>query len=259
MTSGPAGYREMGVGTLSFCNELGLTNGAVRMARRPETKKATLKQMLRAEVAAALSQRPDLRVVKLADGAPDNWEFLEKELPEGVSVLDFWHVCSYLSNALDAAYGENSTKKRARFESLRWTLQDDPDGAEKVIRALAYLAKKNPKKSAIKTALRYFRKHRQKMRYRDFVDDGIPIGSGLVEAACKTLVTQRLKRSGMAWSDEGAQAILTPRAWGQSQRFDDAWALLAARYRTDVHVLRPVDDGPRRSNVIPFPRPKVSG
>jgi hypothetical protein len=63
---------------------------------------------------------------------------------------------------------------------------------------------------------------------------GIPIGSGVVEAACKTLVAQRMKCSGMRWGENGGQAILTVRGWSQSERFDHAWALLAATYRMQV-------------------------
>ncbi len=68
------------------------------------------------------------------------------------------------------------------------------------------------------------------------------IGSGLVEAACKTLVAQRLKLSGMRWGSKGAQAIRTMRGWDQSERFDEAWALVAATYQRDVHVLANVVD-----------------
>jgi len=60
------------------------------------------------------------------------------------------------------------------------------------------------------------------------------IGSGVVESACKTLVPQRLKQSGMRWSPGGAQAILTPRGWDQSDRFDEARALVAATSHADV-------------------------
>ncbi|MDQ3036029.1 MAG: hypothetical protein M3Y87_26740, partial [Myxococcota bacterium] len=67
--------------------------------------------------------------------------------------------------------------------------------------------------------------------------EGLPIGSGLVEASCKTLVAQRLKLSGMRWGSRGAQAILTMRGWDQSERFDLAWALVAATYQREVHVL----------------------
>ena len=75
------------------------------------------------------------------------------------------------------------------------------------------------------------------MHYAELKAKGFMIGSGLVEAACKTLVTQRLKLSGMRWSVPGAQAILTPRGWDQSDRFDQAWALVAATFQVDVMVL----------------------
>ena len=68
------------------------------------------------------------------------------------------------------------------------------------------------------------------MRYASFARRHLPIGSGIVEAACKTLVAQRLKRSGMRWRHDGGQAILTLRALEQSDRFDRAWRLLAATY-----------------------------
>ncbi len=71
------------------------------------------------------------------------------------------------------------------------------------------------------------------MRYTSFARRRMPIGSGIVEAACKTLVTQRLKRSGMRWRHPGGQAILTLLALEQSGRFDRAWKILAATYRHD--------------------------
>lgn len=74
------------------------------------------------------------------------------------------------------------------------------------------------------------------MRYADLVAAGLPIGTGVTEAACKTLATQRLKCSGMSWGDEGGQAILTLRSLIQSDRFDAAWQLLASRYKRDVTI-----------------------
>lgn len=91
-TKGPAGYQEVGCATLSFHDAEGERLGTVRMARMPESKKATVKRMLAAEVAAALRQRPQLRVVKLADGAKDNWTFLSDELPAGEEIIDFYHA-----------------------------------------------------------------------------------------------------------------------------------------------------------------------
>lgn len=108
---------------------------------------------------------------------------------------------------------------------------------DKVIRALKHLVSKHPKKEIVARELCYFRKNRKRMNYAALKSAGFMIGSGVVEAACKTLVTQRLKQSGMRWSTGGAQAILTPRGWDQSERFDQAWALLAATFHADVTVL----------------------
>jgi len=75
----------------------------------------------------------------------------------------------------------------------------------------AYLSRQHPRKTSLATELAYFRKHKKRMRYMELQSKGLMIGSGVVEAACKTLVAQRLKQSGMRWSVSGAQAILTPR------------------------------------------------
>lgn len=80
------------------------------------------------------------------------------------------------------------------------------------------------------------------MNYARWKRGGYMIGSGVVEAACKTLVAQRLKLSGMRWGERGAQAILTMRGWDQSARFDQGWALVAATYHTEVHVLANIID-----------------
>jgi hypothetical protein len=148
--------------------------------------------------------------------------------------VDFYHAAEHLNEALSAAYGEGTVKCRAQFEKLRLVLRDDPEGVEKVIRSLLHLAKQFPRRHRITTELAYFRKHRHRMRYATLRAAKLPIGSGVVEAACKTLATQRLKRSGMRWRHAGGQAILTFRALAQSDRFDKAWALVAATYKVEV-------------------------
>lgn len=243
---GPVGYKEVGCATLSFCDTKGEMLSAIRFARSPEPKKAELKASLLAELASVLKLRSDLAVVKIADGGGDNWEFLSHVLPEGNEALDFFHACEHLHTAMVAAYGEATKETSRRFEDLRDTLRDDDAGVAKVIRALDHLRRKFPQRKVIATELAYFRKHRARMGYAALVARGLPIGSGLVEAACKTLVAQRLKLSGMRWGRAGAQAILTSRGWDQSGRFDQAWALLAATYQTDVHLL---------DNVIPLRQP----
>jgi hypothetical protein len=238
LSKGPAGYREASCATVAFCDAKGDLLGAVRMARAPETKKATLKQMLVDEVAAILLARPELKMVKVADGAADNWEFLaSSKLPPGEEAVDFFHASEHLHAAIANVYGDATHETRYRHDTLRETLRDEEDGVEKVIRALKHLVAKHPRKEIVRRELAYFRKHKTRMRYAELTAKGLMIGSGVVEAACKTLVTQRLKQSGMRWSVSGAQAILTPRGWDQSERFDDAWALVAATFQAEVTVL----------------------
>ena len=196
---GPAGYREASCATLSFYDAEGERLETMSLARMPEPKKATLKTMLSAELDTVLGRRPELHVVTVADGAHDNWRYLDALAPEATSVVDFYHAAEQLKSALDARYGENDATGRAQFHKLRHLLLDDPDGVEKVIRALNYQRKRFPRRTRIGEVLRYFRRNRHRMRYADTQARNLPIGSGVVEAACKTLVTQRLKRSGMRW------------------------------------------------------------
>jgi hypothetical protein len=98
------------------------------MAQMPEARKATVKRMLTAELAVALAMRPDLRPVKAADGANDNWTFLHGDLPAGEEVIDFFHAAEHLSDALAAAYVDGSTVARRRFAELRHILLEEADG-----------------------------------------------------------------------------------------------------------------------------------
>jgi hypothetical protein len=98
--SGPAGYQEVGCATVSYYDRAGNRLLTRRMARMPETNKRTLKSQLTAEVMGALIQQPALRVVKVADGAADNWSYLGELLPFGEEVLDFYHAVTHLGDAL---------------------------------------------------------------------------------------------------------------------------------------------------------------
>ena len=74
------------------------------------------------------------------------------------------------------------------------------------------------------------------MCYAEYLRQGLPIASGVIEASCKTLVTQRLKQSGMAWTQTGGQAILTLRSLIQSDRWKPAWELLRTDFRKTITV-----------------------
>lgn len=245
-TRGPAGYQEASCGTITLYDKDGERLDTLSFGRMPEKGKATLKAMLREELKAVLASRPELLVAGVADGAKDNWTYLESLLPEGsVMVLDFFHAAEHLKRAMEAAYGKTTPKAEAEFQRFRLLLRDDEDGVDKVVNALAYQVRKYPRRKSLKTELRYFRGNRGRMDYARLQARKLPIGSGVVEAANKTLVTVRMKRAGSRWSLDGGQAVLTFRSLSKSDRFDDAWDLLAHTYKMTVEV---------PENVVPLRR-----
>ena len=242
---GPKGYQEVGCGTVSLHDAEGERLQTVRYGRMPESKKATLCQELEAEVQAILAVRPRLRVVKLADGARDNWRFLDK-LNLGVpahqiecwNIVDFYHACDHLKHALDMVWGEHTPKGKAEFERLKTLLKEADGGVERVIETLRYRVRtaKGHKRDHLLKEVTYFRNQRHRMSYAAYLRENLPIASGVVEAACKTLVTQLLKQSGMRWKKPGGQAILTLRSLIQSNRWERGWALLRENYQQTVSV-----------------------
>jgi len=249
--SGPAGYREIGCGTVTLYDADGFRLSTVRYGRMPEYKKTTLCAQLEAECQSILALRPDLKVIKLADGAEENWRFLDNLVLtppphfgsqiEQVSITDFYHAADHLKKACDAIWNDDAVRSKAKFKSLRTLLKEKEGGVELVIRSLKHHVSQasGRRQELIKTELTYFRNQRHRMQYAHYLAQGLPIGSGIVEAACKTLVTQRLKQSGMSWGHTGGQAILTLRSLSQSQRWEQAWKLLHASFRKQVHIIKP--------------------
>ncbi len=133
----------------------------------------------------------NLQLVKVADGALDNWRFLEEELPKGLSVLDFYHAAEHLNKAFEMAYGVDSQNANTEFFKYRTILRHDLRGIDKVIRKLKALVKENPKKKLLKTELNYFKSNKHRCRYEELSAKHFPIVSGIVEATCNTLVSQR--------------------------------------------------------------------
>ena len=149
-------------------------------------------------------------LVAVADAAPDNWTFLERLRPDEQAV-DFFHACEHLSEVADRR------DRLVRQVSRRATLASTRLFGH-------YLRDRATTKTAIavlERELRFFRRHRCRMRYASLKVGGYTIGSGVVEAANKVLVNQRMKRA--RWSVAGGQNVLTFRALLMSGRFDAAW------------------------------------
>ncbi|HTP27540.1 MAG TPA: hypothetical protein VMK12_18045 [Anaeromyxobacteraceae bacterium] len=244
-TGGPAGYREVGCGTVSLFDAEAERLLTIRYGRAPEAKKKTLTEQLDAEVAAILAVRPDLILVALADGAEENWRYFDgPRWATATKIVDYGHASQHLKAALAAYYGADSIEGRAEYEKLKVILKEQTGGVETVIASLSKLerslrAKQRTsarQKKEVRSERKYFENQRERMDYAEYIAKGLPIGSGVVEAACKTLATQRMKRSGMSWGD-GKQAILTIRSLQQSGRWERGWRLVAASFQESPLVV----------------------
>lgn len=223
-------WREASCGTISLFDAEGERISTVQYGRMPEHKKTTLKTLLRKNT----EQRPDLKLVHLADGAQDNWTFFDEEMPVGFQLTDFYHASEYLKDAFDAAYPKDLNKSRAKFEEYKIILREELGGIKKTLRALRHLRSQHKGNKAIEASVTYFTNNQHRMLYAEAKNKNYPIGSGVVEASCKTLVGQRLKRAGMSWNNKGGQGVLTFRSLIKSSRFDKAWLFIEKQYQQKV-------------------------
>lgn len=167
------------------------------------------------------------RVIVLGDGAQWIWALAEMHFPEAVEIVDLYHAREHLADVAKAVYGVG-TRQAKRWLAAR-TDQLDRGGARAVLASLKWLRPRaNDARESVDTAVDYFRRNAHRMNYPKFRKDGLFVGSGVVEAACKTLVGQRLKQSGMRWTVKGANAILALRCCQKSGRWEEFWDARAA-------------------------------
>ncbi len=222
------GYREAMVGNISLYDIFGERQHSISIGEAPEYGKGTFLKRLEVEINRVKKQYPDALYLGIADGAKNNWTFLEKHTSR--QLLDFFHVTEYLASVSYAAYpGKTDKPKRAKWLDERCTqLKNEANAVECLIEEMEKLSRKTSLGKTIKenllAAKTYFINHRNMMDYAGHISSQLPIGSGVTEAACKTLVKQRLCCSGMRWKNQGARIILTLRALVQSKgRWQQFW------------------------------------
>ncbi len=223
-------WAEACCGTVSYFDADGALLETQYLARMPERHKKTLKEQLSMHFDVIREKRPDLAIIKIADGARDNWTFLDGKLPGGECVLDFYHASQHLNEVMQLIYGKNSLDAIINYKKYREILLDDFNGITKVINHLKYQKRKGVSDKKLQTEITYFNRHKSRCHYAQLKAQNKPIGSGIVESACKTVVQMRLKRSGQHWNDDGGQAILTFRAMLLSHRWDEAWKVVEGFY-----------------------------
>ncbi len=228
-------WRAAACGTITFHDPTGRTLRTISSGQMPESNKLSLKHWLTGEIEPILHERPDLTFATVADGTLDNWSYLSGLCSE-VEILDFYHATTHLSNA-----AQHAVSTRDWYAKWRSILRHERGGVDRVIRAIRGLHERaygSAGRYELRTILKYFGTHRHRMNHAVFSQRGIPIGSGVVEAANKTHIGARLKRSGMRWGMARGQAVLTFRSLVKSDRFDHAWELIMS----ELDNRKPVND-----------------
>ena len=220
------GWREAMVGTISLYDTSGERLHTTYIGATPEYGKRTFFQRMETELAKVSTQFPTAMKVGVADGAKTNWSFLTKHTQR--QILDFYHATEYLTNVADAQFARDPRARKQWLDNACTSLKHDPLGSQALIAQMqdfltghlqpALLGK-------IKAALTYFQNQQPLMNYALHLEQNLPIGSGVTEAACKTIVKQRLCCSGMKWKEKRAAIVLSLRTLVHSRgRWSQFWS-----------------------------------
>jgi hypothetical protein len=164
------------------------------------------------------------RQVVIGDGAPWIWKLAEEMFPDAIQIVDRFHVKQTLSTVAKAIYGTPSDLGQ------EWATERHAELDARDINALQQALKAH--RQAVPEAQRchdYLAHNRQRLRYPEFHAQGLCTSSGVVEAGCRVAIGQRLKQSGMHWTERGANAIIALRCTKLSGRFENFWERRADR------------------------------
>jgi ribosomal protein S27AE len=167
------------------------------------------------------------RVVCLTDGAEWIRNIVQTHFKGAQHIVDLYHAREHLVDLCKLLFGRDL--RRFNLYKDRWWDDLDDGHIEKIIQeAQTHLPRSEPGAQEARTAIAYFETNKERMRYQQYFDQGLFVGSGVIEAACRTVVAQRMKHSGMEWTVRGANAIAALRCVIQSNRFEEFWEQRAA-------------------------------
>lgn len=233
---------------MAYCATITLHNGAgeslhtIRYGCMPESDVDVWLAEIANEAHHLLQQRPGLRVKLLSDGAHEMCNLLHRHFPSGVfgkveQGIDFWHVIEKLAPAAEVVFGADRAKSELRRWRVRLRLANT--ATEEILTELRQSGRESTlrdSKRPVHEAITYFENHKERMTFARSLRLGLPIGSGNVEATCKTLVAVRMKRAGSRWKHQTGEHVLRLRALALSDKWDRAMHELHATRRTAVKV-----------------------
>jgi hypothetical protein len=166
--------------------------------------------------------RAEKKVV-MGDGAEWIWNLAEQYFPGAIQIVDLYHARQHLWDLARKLHPNDEVNQKTWMQVHQRRLLDKGK-IEKLVGALRSIVSANPEVAdQIRTEADYFAKNAERMRYAKFRCQHLFVGSGVIEAGCKTIIGSRLKRSGMLWTVRGANAIIALRCCHLNGRFEDYW------------------------------------
>ncbi len=169
-------------------------------------------------------------VAAVMDGAPWLQDLIDRQCPEATRILDFPHAAGYLGQAAQAAFGTGSREAAVWLDV--WVPKLKNDTPEEVVAAIRALPTPSDEAATVhQTVLGYLTERLAQMRYATFREQGYPIGSGIVESACKLVVQERMKGSGMHWAPASINPLLALRGRLCSRQWKQSWPAIYREWR----------------------------
>ncbi len=229
-------------GTVTLHDDRGRALYTMRFGQMPGLDAQDLCNGMANAVYRLLERKPQLELQLLADGAHEMWNLLESSFPTSVFgqrhlLVDFWHVVEKLHPAAVAIFGANEVGEA--MKRWRHLLRRRTDAAEQILVEVEASGCEELDGDAdadrpVHDAITYLTNHAHRMNYAGACAKGLPIGSGNVEATCKTLVGVRMKRAGARWKEETGEHMIKLRALALSDQWDAGMTELMATQRTAV-------------------------
>jgi hypothetical protein len=231
------------VATVTIHDGDGVALHTIRYGRVPMRGSEDLVAGMLGDVKVLLKRRPSLRIVLLTDGASDVVDALDAQFTAEalgttpVRMIDFWHVTEKLGAAARVIHGGGAADVIARWKLLLLNTMSAPSQIKRELLASKKRDVVVGDERPVHAAITYLENQVDRMNFVAARSVGLPIGSGNVEATCKSLVGQRLVRSGSRWKPSTAQHIIDLRALALSSRWDDAMAIML---KSQLHQVRRV-------------------
>lgn len=218
------GYRQAMVGTIAFFDAAGQRLHTNYIAAAPEHGKAIFLRRMDEAIQAIKSRHKHARFIGISDGATDFRSWLKKHTT--TLILDFWHVTEYIHSSAEAIH-RKKTDRDSWIDQTCHNLKHKHGAAKEILDELLIAESNNLSvrvRKELEAAISYFTNNLDRMNYASYRKSHLPIGSGITEAACKTLVKLRMCGSGMKWKSNGADQVLTLRALALSGgKWENFW------------------------------------